>query len=438
MADKNKSIIDEALMDAKRIQETLNANTKEILRSIAKEEIDELVKESLNEFEEEDVDVDVDSELDVDAEVSADELDDIEIDIDDVESLDTDDSAEGDLEIGDEIELDADASMGDEIDMTDASDDEVLAIYKKLSGDDEIEVVSVDNGDMELTVNEPGEFIIRGADEETADEETADDETADDETADEETAEPEMDLEVSIDDLEVSVDDLEDSDEDDLEDSDEDEVEETYESYNMDESDVVYEIELDDMTDEEEVIDEKIQVGKGRNVTTKKTKIEGAGGRANKVTRPNVTTESTKYVSIDDYNKLLNEAKALKSKTVELTGTLKEQRKMLGKVVVFNTNLTNVTRLFTEHSTTKDEKRAIIERFDDEVSNINESKKLFKSIEKELANKKPITESVAKTTSFSNVKSTSSSNLNENTAYVDNGTKRIIDLISRVENSDKY
>jgi predicted RND superfamily exporter protein len=49
MADKEKSIIERALMDAKRIQETLNANTKEILRSVAKEEIDGLVKESLTE-----------------------------------------------------------------------------------------------------------------------------------------------------------------------------------------------------------------------------------------------------------------------------------------------------------------------------------------------------------------------------------------------------
>ena len=59
MADNNKSILEQALMDAKRIQEALNANTKEILRSVAREEIDGLVKESLNEdYQEEDVDAD--------------------------------------------------------------------------------------------------------------------------------------------------------------------------------------------------------------------------------------------------------------------------------------------------------------------------------------------------------------------------------------------
>ena len=56
MAEK-KSILEEALLDVKNIQSALNANTKEILRSVAREEINSVVKESLmknEEFEEED------------------------------------------------------------------------------------------------------------------------------------------------------------------------------------------------------------------------------------------------------------------------------------------------------------------------------------------------------------------------------------------------
>ena len=93
MAEKKKSIIDEAVLDAKRIQETLNANTKEILRSIAKEEIDDLVKESLNEFEEEDVeDLEVntdDAEIDADAEAPVDGVEDVETD-NEIEDIDAD------------------------------------------------------------------------------------------------------------------------------------------------------------------------------------------------------------------------------------------------------------------------------------------------------------------------------------------------------------
>ena len=72
----------------------------------------------------------------------------------------------------------------------------------------------------------------------------------------------------------------------------------------------------------------------------------------------------------------------------------------------------------------------------EEVSNIQESKRLFKSIEKELSNKKPISESVEE--KFSKEKSSSTSQLNESTAYVDQGTKRIMDLMRRVENNEKY
>jgi hypothetical protein len=179
---------------------------------------------------------------------------------------------------------------------------------------------------------------------------------------------------------------------------------------------------MEDEVNEDEVSETKYVGGKVQRVATAHTnqKLE----------------KTNEYVSKADYDKLLKEAKALKAKANEMASTLQEQRKMLGKVVVFNTNLTNVTRLFTEHSTTKEEKRAIIERFDEEVSNIQESKRLFKSIEKELNNKKPISESVEG--KISKEKSSSTSQLNESTAYVDQGTKRIMDLMRRVENNEKY
>jgi hypothetical protein len=432
MAEKKKSIIDEAVLDAKRIQETLNANTKEILRSIAKEEIDELVKESLNEFEEEDVEepIDVDAvdagEIDVDAEAPMD-VDSVDVDGADMEGgLEMGEPEEGGLEMGDEeLGMDAEVSMGDEMDMTTASDDDVIAVYKKLTGDDEIQIVSNEAGDIELTVNEPGEFVIKtGADNGgvEADELELDSEMG---MEPEMGLEPEMGMEPEMEVEPEAEYELTAGGEVDAE--EEDEEEEAYEeSYGMNESQVVYEIAIDEMENiesvsapvgnenddnwagdnleggfddkgqngtgdshgahimedenvnedeineddvNEEAIDEKIQVGKGRNVTTKKTEIEGAGAKANKVKAPNVTTES-KFVSKADYDKLLKEAKALKGRASQMAETLVEQRKMLGKVVVFNTNLTNVTRLFTEHSTTKGEKRNIIERFDEEVSSI--------------------------------------------------------------------
>jgi hypothetical protein len=74
-----------------------------------------------------------------------------------------------------------------------------------------------------------------------------------------------------------------------------------------------------------------------------------------------------------------------------------------------------------------------MKRFDNEATTIKESKKLYKTIANELTTRKPINESVEN--KFSNKINTSGAKqLNERTAYVDPSTKRIIDLINRVEN----
>jgi exonuclease VII small subunit len=53
MATKRKSIIEEALLEAKSLEDALKANTKEMLASHMKEEIENIVESSLNEEDEE-------------------------------------------------------------------------------------------------------------------------------------------------------------------------------------------------------------------------------------------------------------------------------------------------------------------------------------------------------------------------------------------------
>jgi hypothetical protein len=85
-----------------------------------------------------------------------------------------------------------------------------------------------------------------------------------------------------------------------------------------------------------------------------------------------------------------------------------------------------------EHATTKAEKQTIIKRFDEEVSNLKESKKLYRTIANELVSRKPIAESIENKI-IKEATTSSSKQLNESTAYVDPSTKRILDLIQRVE-----
>ena len=68
-----------------------------------------------------------------------------------------------------------------------------------------------------------------------------------------------------------------------------------------------------------------------------------------------------------------------------------------------------------------------------EVSNLVESKKLYKTIANNLESRKPMNESVEGKL-IKGVTTSTSKQLNESTAYVDPSTKRILDLINRVEN----
>ena len=86
-----------------------------------------------------------------------------------------------------------------------------------------------------------------------------------------------------------------------------------------------------------------------------------------------------------------------------------------------------------EHSTTRAEKENIFKRFDNEVSTLKESKKLYKSIASELGARKPMNESIGNKID-KEVSSGVSKQLNESTVYIDKENSRIIDLMKRVDN----
>ena len=121
----------------------------------------------------EDLDLDMDDEGDSDAEVE------LDIDMDDEESeeeLELPDGEElgdaegmladlGDMEMGDMDDMD-DMDMEDELDLTGASDEEVLSVFKKMGDEDEIEVVKDEDG-ITLKDNQTGaEYYIKESDEE--------------------------------------------------------------------------------------------------------------------------------------------------------------------------------------------------------------------------------------------------------------------------------
>lgn len=418
MADK-KPILEEALLDINHIQNALNANTKEILRSIAKEEINGVVKESLEEGVYEEMYV--------------------------AEAMDENTYEEGYVKQEGMYEGMYEEGMdgmepSEELDMTDASDDEVIAIYKKMSGDDEIEIVG---DELHLNISEPGEYVVKlnGSGESEED--------YDDEDEDELELEP---MDAMGDDEEIEIGD-EDEPEDDEESDDEGESEDD------DEGDYDYEIELDDEesdgddeepTEDDEESDEiesteDDEESEEEDIEEAMSYTRGYAGRqgarkngASHEPKPksesvNEAIVAKKLVSetAKKYNALLTEATKLKAENNEFRAALKEFRTKLVETVVFNSNLTYVTKLFMEHSTTKGEKDSILKRFD-EVTSLKESKKLYKTIANELEVRKPISESVENKI-IKEATSGVSKQIVESTAYVDPSTKRIMDLINRVE-----
>ena len=440
MAEKKKSIIEESLLEFKTIEDALKANTKEILASTMKEEIEKVVRESLEEQEEiedndeleglddemeelpageeagEDLE-DLDLELDM-GDAEADEMEGEEEESEELELPMGDmDGEEPEMELGDtegmlsdlgDMEMDGEElemDMDDELDLTMSSDEEVLKVFKKMGDEDEIEVVKDEEG-ISLKDNQTGaEYYIKES-EELEEEEMCEGAGCSDMSEEE--------MEETI--YEVELD------------------EEMYEAYmdeskDMEEGEEISEEEVaegDEMKEEEEPIEEDKQK---RHQKSGKQRYHGAKagsdqlGESRKSRRPsNVRKES--------YEKLLKEYDELKSKNGEYKEALKVFKTKINEVALFNQNLAHVTKLFTEHSTTKKEKMTILGRFD-EIETIKESKTLYKNIAGELTEKSPITESVDR--KVNKKIDSSKSNLNESTAYVDPQINKIKDLMSRIQ-----
>ena len=145
-----KDLVEEALLQMKNVENVIAENAKGILASTMKEEISQLVKESLSEQDE--IELDAMTDVDVDD-------DSMEVDADELE-MDSDDS---DMETMDDIEFEDDDET---IDLTDASDEEILAIFKRMGDEDGI-IVKKDGDDVHIKdTDEDVEYLVKMNEEE--------------------------------------------------------------------------------------------------------------------------------------------------------------------------------------------------------------------------------------------------------------------------------
>ena len=154
MSEKN-SLVEEAIIQMKNLEDVIAENAKGILASTMKGEISELVKESLKEQDEDDteevtvddLETDDDEEMDVDTDVDAE--DELDMDVEDEGMVDFDD--ESDMEFDDE----------EVVDMRGASASELQKVFKKMKPEDGI-IVTQDNGSITLSdENSDNEYLIK-------------------------------------------------------------------------------------------------------------------------------------------------------------------------------------------------------------------------------------------------------------------------------------
>jgi hypothetical protein len=536
MADK-KSLVEEALLQMKNLEEVVAENAKGILASTMKGEIAELVKESLkketDEQEEDEMGIEMDSMDDMEDE---DEME-IDMDMDDEDDMDVED-------MEDDMEMDFDMDSEDEqpIDLTNASDEEILKVFKSMGDEDGI-IVKKDNNQITLEDEDSDEeYIIQlegDVEDGIMDEEDMEMEGMEMEGMEMEGMEMEEADDLSDEDLDTMMADIfgsemeEEMYNEDMEDSYEMEEEE-----DMEEGDVVYEITMDEDDEENMEEDESVNenkftvkpkmgtlkksslttkaetkegsmmskpvVGKGvktgtakfeykegKKMETKEASIEPKGKAKGvgmnlspkkfeykegkygmnkgdeskthkgdedyttkkgdtlkrKAFEKEETTEAARTLSngtrnypmrkglpkmkVKPNSALSEEVVRLREKNEEYRKALNVFREKLNEVAVFNSNLAYATRLFTEHTTTKQEKINILRRFDD-VESLKESKSLYGSIKNELTNNNQsvVTESMSKIEKSPS--SGSAQNLIESKTYENPQFLRMKDIMSKI------
>jgi len=385
-----KSILEQALLQVQTLEEAVKQNAKGILASTMKQELNDLLKESME-----------DEEIKLTAEQADDE--DAPEDEEDVTEPEADAEGEGDDElpaINDEPSKDIDGEdltdpdeeegFGDELpaiddemptddndmlDMTGASDEEVLKVFKAMSDEDGI-IVKKDGENISLEDGED-EYIIKLNEEDESEEEVSED------WNEEEDAPMAGDEELG------------------------------------EEEETVYEIELDGEDDDEEVMSTSKEVEATESARTIGNGYHG-GIKSKKM-----------YFAGNKREAVNEEVQTLKKQNAEYKKALLLFKDKLNEVAVFNANLAYATRLFTEHSTTKTEKLDILKRFDT-ISTINESKNLYNSIKTELGSKKSVTESVVE--KIASTPSTSSTEvLSESKVYEAPQFARMKDLMKKLK-----
>ena len=477
---KRNNTAEKAALDAEKITKALQEGTEKTLRDIINEAITKVVKEDIDTDEDpEDDSYDVqDVEPNEAPEVS------------DVESGEEAGGEEGGEEVPAEGgELGSDDAEDDwsdmeqykigddDYDFTGVDGDEILKVYNKLGDDDQIFVKKEDDGTYSVKDDETGaEFVIElnpdnlDADAETEGGEEApemgDEDAASVDFADELDAEGGEELPDGDEEIEIDINDDEDElNEENLGYTDSyqkdvfdkkpsmDEPADSKTTYSMDagapkgaEKPWAGKGDPKPFGEKKDTVDEEIdECGAGCVPAEQDANLEedGSGQNTKRAMKKNtnhinravhnqrVTSQDGDYIGLktevnESVRRIVEKAKAIQAENKQYKENLDRIKKALYEAAVLNVNMGRLVDILVNETTTKDEKKRILERFNN-VKTINEGKSLHAAIKAELSESKKAAPIVEK--QFV----TGQQSLNETTIY-SNTENPSLDLMNRMDN----
>ena len=470
---KKNNTAQKTALEVGKITKALKEGTEKTLQSLIKEALDDVINAD-DEEKEEDAPIEDDSyEVeDVETEVEPEEPAEEETPADEEPAEEEGEEAaepeEADAEADDEWADLEDYKVGDDdYDLTNVDGDIALKVYNKLGDDDQIFVKKQDDGTFEVKDDETGaEFVVELEPE-------GEDADADEEPVD-------VDVELSDDDEDAEIE-LDLDDEDGIDDEDETLNEDLgyTDSY---QKDVMPGLKMNEPANPKATYsmddvpegNKKPWAGKHKEPDYTETHTDLAEGKCcekcgkkecdceleeaaqtvatqpvRKTTksvhgkiRPNNGEEVKKVdspLTESKARKILEAAKAIQAENKQyksMIDNIKNEvtalKQGLYEAAILNKNYGKLVTLLVNETTTKDEKRQIVERFKS-VKTINEGKQLYDTIKTELNES---TRNNAKIQLDEQISATSSKTINETPIY--SGENPSINLMNRMDNLGRY
>ena len=475
---KKNNTAEKTIHNAEQITKALKESTEKSLKDIMNEAISNLIKED-----------DAEDEEPKDNEENSYDVEDVDTDIVDSDDTQEAENTEEGGEEGAEDATDADDEWSDfeqykvgdnDYDFTGVDGETALKVYNKLGDDDQIFIKKDEDGNYEVKDEETGAEYVIELNADAEDDETELDNVSSDFDFDTDSEDGDDTTEFNI---EIGDDDTEDNDEDGDDDTsfdieiegDDDEDESLNEDQNMMVNDYQKKTAMTLPTDKGETsgtdstkfnagapknggnsdstrpygkrgddapFDEKVnecgntetpanlqEDGQGLNT---KHKMVKSTNRLNKdaqnqhvASDPN---DATVKALRESAKKIFEKAKEIQAENKKYAACIDKLKKSIYEAATLNVNMGQVIKLLVNETTTANEKKTILERFNN-VKTIKEGKTLYETIKRELNESKKNAIVLEK-----QISAKSSDTLNETTIYQNKTKNPSLDLMERMDN----